>query len=287
MVFAGSQLKTIVDRIVADVRVRSTFSALAALAVALPLATLGVSGSCGLSEKNCAYAADDSYLFATKNTAASAGSSAEVTQYVSEEVESVQTAPSRARSASNVGELLQMPALPAGCESVALTAVLASMGFDLGLTDIVDRYLSVDPTGADFVTSFAGDPYYSGGALPPALVSAANAYLADQGERAGNLRARDITGASFDDLRALSDDGFPVLVWTTMYMTDPEFSGDMRDGWAWYYNEHCVVVYGFEGSDVLVSDPLEGLVRRDASEFRRLYEACGSMAAYITEAPAA
>lgn len=182
----------------------------------------------------------------------------------------------RTLSAASVGELLQMPALPAGCESVALTCVLRSMGFDLGLTDIVDGYLDIDPTRSDYVTGFGGDPRTGGGALPPAMVTAANRYLAAQGEQ--GIEARDVTGTSFDGLLAQVSEGRPVLVWTTMYMADPAFTGYERDGWRWYSNEHCVVLYGVDGEDVLVSDPLEGLVRRDAAQFQRLYEACGSMA---------
>lgn len=42
-------------------------------------------------------------------------------------------------------------------------------------------------------------------------------------------------------------------------------------------------MYGLEDGRVLVSDPLEGLVSRDADEFGRLYEACGSHAVYLVE----
>lgn len=185
------------------------------------------------------------------------------------------------RSAAQIEELLQYPELPAGCESVALACVLRSMGFDASGTEIVDEYLAIDPTCTDFVTSFAGDPYWGGGTLPPAIVDAANAYLAAQGDAASGLAARDLTGLSYENLLVIVGKGYPVLVWTTMYGEEPAFTGEVVDGWSWYFNEHCVVLYGIEGSEVLVSDPLEGLVKRDTSEFGYLYEACGSMAVAI------
>lgn len=180
---------------------------------------------------------------------------------------------------SNVEALLQYPELPAGCESVSLTIVLRSMGYDLPLTTIADSYLAIDPSWGDFVTAFGGDPRTGGGTMPPAIVNAANTYLREQDAEA---RAHDITGTSFNELFEYIDAGYPVLTWTTMYMAEPTFSSMTQGAYTWYTNEHCVVLYGREGDDVLVSDPLEGLVRRDAAEFQHLYEACGSMAAVIS-----
>lgn len=184
------------------------------------------------------------------------------------------------RYTDKVEEIFQNPTLPAGCESVALTAILRSMGFELSLTEIVDDYLVIDPWEGDFVYRFFGSPYVAGGAFPPAMVDAANAYLIAQGSE---LRARDITGSEFSELAALTEEGVPVLVWTTVDLLDPDFTGMVIDGYEWYSNEHCVVLYGIEGGEVLVSDPLSGLVRRDIDEFSRIYEACGSMAAIISE----
>ena len=43
-------------------------------------------------------------------------------------------------------------------------------------------------------------------------------------------------------------------------------------------------MYGVEGDEALLSDPLQGLVREDAAELGRRYEACGSSAIYLAEA---
>lgn len=180
--------------------------------------------------------------------------------------------------AENVGELLQYPELPAGCESVALVCVLESMGFSLEKTDIVDSYLAIDPTYTARSEYYYGDPFSGGTAFPPAIVAAANRYLVDQGS---GYRAIDVSGSTFDGLEKYLDAGYPLLVWTTMYMEEPAFSGDVFDGYAWYFNEHCVVVYGADADTVYVSDPLEGLVERDRETFESIYSACGSMAVVI------
>ena len=185
------------------------------------------------------------------------------------------------RSAAQAGELLQLPEYPAGCEPVSLTIVLCSLGFEVDAAEIIEGYLPIDPTSSDYVHEYGGSVYVDGGTMPPAIVTAANAYLADQGDAAAGLAARDITGTTYAELQDLVEQGYPVLVWTTMYMGEPQFTGFVQEGYEWYYNEHCVVLYGVEGDEVLVSDPLEGLVRRDAAEFGRLYETCGCMAVVI------
>lgn len=179
---------------------------------------------------------------------------------------------------SEIEEILQNPVLPAGCEPVALTCVLRSMGFDLSLTEIADGYLDINYEG-DFVYRYSGSPYVTGAGYPPSIVSAANAYLNSQN---ATYAAQDITGTDFSALLERVEAGYPVLVWTTMYMGEPDFTGIYIDEYEWYSNEHCVVLYGVDGQDVLVSDPLEGLVYRDTDEFARLYETCGSMALVIT-----
>ena len=44
----------------------------------------------------------------------------------------------------------------------------------------------------------------------------------------------------------------------------------------------AAVLYVTQGDSVLVCDPLEGLVTRDAQEFERIWEACGSMTVLIS-----
>lgn len=176
----------------------------------------------------------------------------------------------------HVGELYQMEELQGGCEVASLTIVLDSMGFDVDSHAIADEYLSYEE--GDMVHGFAGDPYYYGSAFPPVIVDAADAFLEANGSP---YRALELTGASFEELAAWVEKGYPVLVWSTMYLGEPDMTGIMVESYEWYNNEHCVVLYGLEGETALVSDPLEGLVERDVQEFARIFEACGSMAIVI------
>lgn len=176
----------------------------------------------------------------------------------------------------HVGELYQMEELQGGCEVASLTIVLDSMGFDVDSHTIADEYLSYEE--GDMVNGFAGDPYYYGSAFPPVIADAADAFLE---ANESPYRALDLTGASFEELAAWVEKGYPVLVWSTMYLGEPDMTDIMVESYEWYNNEHCVVLYGLEGETALVSDPLEGLVERDAQEFVRIFEACGNMAIVI------
>lgn len=204
---------------------------------------------------------------------------AEPAQTAEEELatEAVETALEEPTVSDRVEELLQLPDYPAGCEATSLAIVLRAMGYDVGIGDILDGYLSYDPTWTD-AGSYLGDPYTGGGAFPPAVVIAADGFLSDVDS---DERATDLTGATFDEIAEIVSSGTPVLVWTTMYQEPPAFSGQLVGDYAWYTNEHCVVVYGVDEGAVLVSDPLEGLVERDYARFSRLFEECGSMAVAI------
>ena len=182
-----------------------------------------------------------------------------------------------------VPEIIQTPELPTGCESVALTIVLQSYGFELEKTEIAKNYLAF---GTDMATSYVGDPFSKNGAgcFPPAIVDAANKYLkAKEDKRIG----RNVTGTSIDDLCEFVDNGLPVILWSSMYMADPTKTNSVYTyqgkTYQWYRSEHCVVLYGYDKSkDVyLVSDPLVGLVERDASAFRNIYDSIGKYAVVI------
>jgi len=187
----------------------------------------------------------------------------------------------------------QKPFLPNGCEITAATAVLQAYGYDIDHVFLSDHYL---PTadfyeadgrtyGADPNIAFAGHPkdpdsWY---VFPPPIVVALNDYIEDEG---GNYQATDITGSSLDQLKDHIDNGQPVMAWTTL---DLSLS---RYGMGWYLrgsdnyyrpyiNLHCVVLYGYEGNDFLVMDPLKGRVRYDQEAFMRAYDSIGSRGVII------
>ncbi len=209
-----------------------------------------------------------------------------------------------------VKEELQYPELPSGCEIVSLIIALRSMGFPLEKTELADEYLEIDGELDGYLDSPYGD---GGGCFPLGMVKLANTYLKAKDSLS---RGHDLTGSSFESLEALADAGYPVLIWATLYLDDPWFeegyywysdgyedydyysgaegsqassSSDASEGdWrteelerGWYYDEHCVVMYGTKFGKVLIADPMEGLYELDADAVASVYKRCGSMAMVV------
>lgn len=177
--------------------------------------------------------------------------------------------------ADNIEELFQNGVLDGGCEIVSLGIVLNSMGYDVDPKRIADSYLDIS---GDFSTGYVGNPYWSGGGFPPGIVDAANAYLADQDS---GFRAHDLTGTSFEYIEAVVATGRPVMIWSTIGLGEPLFTGITEGAVEWYDNEHCVVLYEVSDGTAYVSDPIEGFVEYDRDKFADIYEACGLMALAI------
>jgi len=179
--------------------------------------------------------------------------------------------------ASQVSELLQDEAI-SGCEPAALTCLLDSMGYDASLGEIIEKYLPYDSESEDAADYFFGDPYGQGGALPPAIVLAGNDYLTEHGSA---YRLREATGSDMSSLGKWVSAGYPVLVWTTTYLSSPWFTDESIGDYEWYDNEHCMLLYGFEDGQALVDDPLVGLTAYDEAEFEEIYAECGSMCVVV------
>lgn len=191
-----------------------------------------------------------------------------------------------AKAALEMKSILQLPELPTGCESVALTMLLDYYGYTwLEKTTIADEYLVYSD---NFVIGYTGDPYtYEGaGCYAPGMARTANDFLKAQGSA---LRAADLTGSTEEELYALVAEETPVLIWNTAYFADSSPSGEYCEykgkAYEWDYNEHCVVLVGYdmEQNTVLVNDPLEGRLEPDADRFWELYEELGSMAVALRE----
>ena len=180
-------------------------------------------------------------------------------------------------TSASVPELFQYPSMPAGCEVYSLAAVLQAMGHDADPDSIVANQLPFDVEGDDYASAFWGDPYWAGEGMPPAIQTAGNAYLEEEGasERFANL-----TGTDFDELASKASSGTPVLVWTTLDFEDPYFDEPLEAN-SFYDLEHCVVLLGVEGHRACIMDPTQGYVTVNYSWFKYLYEQCGSMALAI------
>lgn len=80
-----------------------------------------------------------------------------------------------------------------------------------------------------------------------------------------------------------------MIVWTTMYMSEPVATDNFCEyeghEYQWFNNEHCVVFMGFhkDTNEVVINDPLEGIVYRDATDFEEIFDRMGKQAVIIGE----
>lgn len=187
-----------------------------------------------------------------------------------------------------VPEILQNPELPTGCEAVSLTMALQYEGFDVDKITIASDFLIYNYETDNMAIGYVGDPFSEEGAgcFAPAIAATAFAFFADQ---EASYKAYDITETDFEDLFAYIAAGTPVILWTTMYMAEPEFTrmDTEYNGrvYRWYGQEHCVVLSGYnlEERTVQINDPLEGIVSRNMDEFISIYNLTGKNAVVLKE----
>lgn len=183
-----------------------------------------------------------------------------------------------------VEEWIQYPELPTGCESVALTAALDYLGFDIEKTEIAENYLYYEDY--DLMYGYVGDPFSDFGAAiyPPGLTATANSYLSHMGS---DYHAINTMGTELSDLYKLIDNGYPVVIWSTLYQNEPSMTDDeyYYDGetYYWYDNEHCEMLCGYDLEDntVTISDPNEGVITCDADSFEEIYNEVGKLSMTI------
>ena len=141
--------------------------------------------------------------------------------------------------------ILQKPELPTGCESVALTMVLKQKGY------------------------------------PPGLVNTANCFLK---QRYQQHTAYDVSKLSLEELLPYVAAGNPVLLWLTSDLEAPYFSSQSveygGDSYRWYWNEHCVVLGGYdlEKQSVTLFDPLKGKAEESLERVEEIYNQTGKYA---------
>ena len=185
-----------------------------------------------------------------------------------------------------VENIPQNPELPNGCEITSAAIVLNYLGYAADKVTLAEEYLPthVPYWEADPDTEFMGNPadelsFYC---LPGAVVTAANAYLADQGS---GCQALDITGATVVQLEQYLAQGVPVLVWTTRAFTEPlyNYTFTLPDGNWPYANSHCLVLTGYDADNYYFSDPMLEITEIDRETFALRYEQLGSHAVVITQ----
>ena len=183
--------------------------------------------------------------------------------------------------------LLTISVLMTGCEELhkkPLAYIETNADDRQSETSETDDYLVF--ADRNFAMGYIGNPHTEDGAgiFAPGLVKTANNFLeAQESEK----RGFDISDTDFEDLYNYVAAGIPIIIWNTMYLEKPvptdevcEFEGKT---YRWFRNEHCMVMCGFdkENGTVLIQDPLDGLVERDAETFAKYYEELGKNAMII------
>lgn len=216
-----------------------------------------------------------------EENATSTDSQEEFTEETTEEPEKEKTIPPKV--ALELELIYQNPELPTGCESVALTMLLNYYGFGLEKTTIASEYLIY---ADNFVEGFVGNPFSTGGAgiYSPGLTRTANKFLDAQGS---DLNAKNVTDSTPEELYRYLAEGKPVVIWNTIYFLQNQPTGQVvkwgEKEYHWDRCEHCMVLSGYdlEKNVVIVHDPINGIVERDADGFWERYESLGSMALII------
>lgn len=195
-----------------------------------------------------------------------------------------------------VKNILQNPELPTGCESVSLTIVLNHLGFPVNKMTIARKYLPKQEFywsggvyyGADFRTTFAGDPESEDayGCYAPCITNTANDFLMKNGYQA---KAVNITGTDFDTLLTdYIDRDLPVLIWITranLHETKQTVGWTTPAGEKvmWTSYEHCAVLTGYDldSGIIYVSDPLIGNTAYDYGKIKQRFQDMGQQAVCI------
>lgn len=208
----------------------------------------------------------------------------------------VTTLPSK-KIISSVKSFVQGPELPTGCEATGLAIAVRWYGYNVDKVDMAMKYMPRQDferingrlTGADFRTTFAGDPSredMSYGCYIPCMISTVDNYFKAVGS---SYRGKDISGKELEDLFPYIAQNKPVILISTPELVTPR-PGDSwytRDGRLvqWQRGHHCMVLIGYDKTRqrVYCADPMmrAGIVSWGISEFKNIYNQKGKNAMII------
>lgn len=187
--------------------------------------------------------------------------------------------------------IYQEPELPTGCEITAMTMVLNYYGFAVDKTKMAAQYLPTEEAnfyygsdgllyGNDMENYFVGDPFSRNGYIcgAGAIITAANTFLQDEGS---SLRAQNLTGASTESVYKFVSEGTPVMVWGTIGMEERAET----DGWyrqdgkfmEWSVNDHGSVLIGVSDDQVVIADPIMGIINVKKQQFEKVFTQRGGV----------
>ena len=164
---------------------------------------------------------------------------------------------------------------------IEMTMVLKQKGYPIEKTTIAEEYLIYNRD--NYASGYVGDPSTYGGVgiYPPGLVNTANCFLK---QRYQQHTAYDVSKLSLEELLPYVAAGNPVLLWLTSDLEAPYFSSQSveygGDSYRWYWNEHCVVLGGYdlEKQSVTLFDPLKGKAEESLERVEEIYNQTGKYA---------
>jgi uncharacterized protein YvpB len=191
-----------------------------------------------------------------------------------------------------VSGMTQEPELYNGCEVTSLSMLLAAFGHPVDKTELA-RSIAKDPSpqildeneniiswgdpNVGFVGDVTGDH--------PGL----GVYHGPVAKLLDNLlpgQAKDLTGRPFDDILGVIRSGRPVMVWTTVNF-QPTSNWETWQGpngpVKATFDEHAVLVVGYDENHVYLNDPLDGSSGKpvDRESFVAAWKQMGSQAVTI------
>lgn len=189
----------------------------------------------------------------------------------------------------NIPPQSQMPQLYNGCEVTSLSMLLTAAGHPIGKMELAQQIkkdttpIQYDDAGdiiawgdphKGFVGDIQGDNLGYGVYHEP-IADLLNSIMPGQ--------AKDLTGVSFDEILKRVDAGKPVMVWTTAEFqpTQTMFTWKGPQGLVnATFDEHTVVVVGYDDKRVYVNDPLDGTAAKgvDRKQFIASWEQMGKQA---------
>lgn len=204
-------------------------------------------------------------------------------------------------------QINQKPDYYYACESVSAVMLLQGMGYDIDPRTFIDTYLNIrymtftdqGILAADMNSAFINNPYDTSGygCFSPVIAKSINKYFADIDETQYKAIFEKDVELSYVIQKYLAKEQ-PVLLWATTYMVEsyPTDSWiiDYVDEYAEYeigdvftfpYNEHCLLLVGYDDTYYYFNDPLYGeLVKYEKSLVESRYEQMGKQIVAVVPA---
>lgn len=204
-------------------------------------------------------------------------------------------------------QICQKPDYYYACESVSAVMLLQGMGYDITPNTFIDDYLTIrymtftneGIMAADMNSAFINNPYDSSGygCFSPVIAKSINQYFSDIGETEYKAIYEKDVDLSYVVKKYLAKEQ-PVLLWATTYMTasyptdswiidyvDENAEYEIGDVFTFPYNEHCLLLVGYDEYYYYFNDPLLGsLVKYDKNLVETRYEQMGRQIAAIVPA---